>query len=165
MPVTGRYAMFSAGGQQRRQITCLFISSCLCKTAAEIQEERAPFLKNICYLSDSPAEPRSPEWHLVVHSRASVLLARSGHPPGMMMKHSAGGTARCGAWSKRPRCRWSSGRSGSASLIDRPPSLPGILSLFWLFPLISLPLLGLKWLLNWHNYSHVHSEAYGQIKA
>lgn len=31
-----------------------------------------------------------------------VLLARSGHSLGMLIKHSAGGTARYGEWSKGP---------------------------------------------------------------
>lgn len=145
-----------------RQATCFVIGSSLCK-AAEIQQERAPFFAFlIC--QDSPAGLRSPEWHLAVHSRAPVLLARSGHSLGTMMKRSAGGTARCGKWSKRPRCRWSSGRSGSASLMDGPPSLPGILSLFWFFSLISLLLLGLKLWLNLHNYLRMHTKAHTGIK-
>lgn len=85
----------------------------------------------------SPVEPRSPEWHLVAHSRASVLLARLRHLLGEMMKHSAGGTWQCGKWSKGPDVL-SSGRSSSASLMDGPPSLPGMLGLLLVFLIISL---------------------------
>lgn len=58
-----------------------------------------------------------------------MLLARLRHLLGEMMKHSAGGTLQCGKWSKGPDVL-SSGCSSSASLMDGPPSLPGMLGLF-----------------------------------
>lgn len=140
-----------------RQITCFVLQSCRDPRGAS----SIFFTFLICQIHLLDQEARNDIWLYIAE-----LLARSGHSLGMMMKCSAGGTARCGKWSKRPRCRWSSGRSGSASLMDGPPSLPGILSLFCFFfsSLISLLLLSLKWWLHLHNYSHMHTKAYTGIK-